>query len=331
MAVIFATNSHKSIAGGRSFFYDGADFIDSNYTNSCIRMVSDSSKENNVMGFGAPSGDEVWFHFRHWLASATSSSFADGDYLILEEADGTEVGGIYVSGGEMEAVAKGDTTVYGSPFSISTATAVLIDVHVNVNDGGDLTVEVYFNGVLSSTATAANTGGKTAPSRANFCYTDINANGSTSTNTFYVGEVIVDDADSTVGCRLAELEPDGDSTDTDWTGGHADISDGDDLTFILASSTGLDQSWTLSAYNGAGSPAEVRAVVNEYDAATTAAGPDTITPFLKISGTDYDNSNEVLGANYTGLARSVWAQNPATTSAWAVGDLASLVAGVRSV
>lgn len=327
MSVVLATNSIEAISAGATRYTAGNGIIDSDYTDDAIRMESSSGGMNYVMEFfDTPSGDEVFFHFRYRVSSAAVSNFTDGTFLALEEADGTEVALLRIDSGDFQVRAVGDSNVNGSLFTLSQNTVYTFDIHVNVNDGGDLTVTAYVDGVSSSTATAANTGGKTVPTQVRFRFQDMNASGG---NAHFFSEFIADDADSTVGCRLAQLRPDGDSTDTGWTGDWNDLADEDDGTFIEASSASLSQSWTLEAYSGAGSPTEVRAVVNEYKVQTFSSGPTSLTPYLKISSTDYDASAVDVGGNFAGLEYAVWAENPNTTSAWAVADLANLVAGIE--
>ena len=91
---------------------------------------------------------------------------------------------------------------------------------------------------------------------------------------------------------------------------------------------GDKESWTLSAYAGASSPASIRGLVTKYMASKGTTGPQNIEPLVRLSSTDYLKS-PVSPDNISAIYAD-WTVNPATSAAWATSDLTSIQVGVRS-
>lgn len=325
MAIIFTTNSPEafSLQPVRTTAYPR----DPDYTAHSLRFPVTPSTGNEVASFAnfaPPSGDVIWFHAR--ISYPQSVKYID-NFFEFQDANNNAVARLSIDSELLFVSARGDTTVGVSGSGVSDYATETLDIKVEVN--ANITVEVYRDGLLDMTAIAANTGGKGVPQVLKMLH-----NGALSTGTSYrptYSELIVDDADSTIGCRLSELLPASDGAHTDWSGtGYASLSDFDNATFLSASAEDAKQTWGLSAYGGNPSPTQVRAVVQEAFAQTQNTGPKTLTPMARISSVDYYGGGDDLGSGTSGLSRHVWATNPSTSTFWDISDLTSLETGYRA-
>lgn len=312
----------------------GGDVVDTTSTLERDTAYSPTGLEMNTAAassfeWPAASGDDTWIHFRTRTDANHVNGGSDGYWLTLKMADGTDVARIDVNDGFIFAVVYGDSTVNGGSITIGSSTNVTMDLRVSTA-GGNLTFEIYTNGSGSpiSSATAANTGGKTAPVQLLFDNIDISGS---SAPLWYYSEFIVTDSEDTRGWRLATLEPNTNGNYNQWNGGVNELGDSD-LATSASSDTGAErQSWNPTAYGGAVSPSSVRAVIGRAQAARGVAGsPSQVTQFLRISSTDYDGSAEVFATGESMPIMEVWDDNPNTASAWATADLASLEMGLLS-
>lgn len=141
-------------------------------------------------------------------------------------------------------------------------------------------------------------------------------------------EFIVTDNESTIGWRLATLEPNAAGTYTAWKGVPTNLAVLGDGLSISSDTAGEKESWTLSAYGGPATASGVRAVVNKFFAQAGAFPPTQIRPFIRHAATD------VAGITFTpsgAFHMEVLDNNPQTTLTWDTADLATLEVGVESI
>ena len=272
-----------------------------------------------------PTGD-VWLHFRYRTPAAnTTNSVVDGHLITFRAANGAQLARFDILDAGFRAEANGDTNVVGASTIPSTSTVYTYDLRLAV--GANIVLELYQNGTLISSATAANTGGKGVCRQVVFDMFDYSSN---ANGQFQLSEVIItDEAESTIGWRLATFDPISAGFHTGWEGDFNSVVNPYDGRFIYAGAADLRESWVHSAYAGPGSPTSIRAVVAKLTGDRGGSGPQNVAPFLRIGGTDYDAPSVPLDYRFKQLG--VWAQNPATSSPWTAADLAALEAGVRSL
>lgn len=298
---------------------------DTAYSPSCcqISCPSDAGFQSAIYLPVAPTGD-VWTHARVRTSSNTNATSIDGHLLSFYAAGDVLLARFDVLDGSWRAQVFGDTTVTGTGFVPTINTVFTYDFKLVV--GANITLEIYQNGSLVSSATAANTGGKGVVRTVLWEFFDMVL----SQADMFLSEVIITDGgESTIGWRLATFTPTSAGNYSDWEGDYTHLLNGFDGRFILSDAANEKESWINSNYGGPGSPASIRAVVGRVNSDRGATGPQNIAPFLRIIGTDYEAAS--VAADYKSVQLGVWDQNPATAAAWTVGALSGMEFGVKSV
>lgn len=324
MAIIFATSCARDLIGGNLSQYSGAaQSRDAAYSSEEIAVAVFS---NVASGFVTPLHDTastvVWYHFR-MNTTVDPGSSADGLFAYFKDVNGAEIARIDCNNGVFYAQASAGTVGLG--YAPLAATTVTYDIRIE-SSGTDCYIDMYVDGALVSTSTSG--ANKLLPSYMDCQMDDVVGVGQDTT--FYLSEFIIDDAESTLGCRLCEMPATADGNYTDMTGDYtalADYDDGDDIR----TDTALDKySASHGAYGGDASPTAIRAVVVSTQVTPGFSGPPGFTPFLRVGGVDYFDSSVVLPAAAVGGAVAIWPLNPDDSAAWEVSDLAGFEVGVRA-
>ena len=303
-----------------------ADIFDSDFSSEAAGVMTTSLTTGNpfTIRTEAHTGD-YWLRFRVVNRRVLEAAGQNGRWIVFLDANNEEVAEIDVSAAEFLARSLGDTTVAGSSFFVSSYSVNFFDIKINV--GSDIDIEIYQNGVLASSATAANTGGKGSIRQAKFEHADMLQFQSSNQGWMYYSEVIVTDNESTIGMRVASLDPDTQGNSNDMSGDPSALLDLENGETIFSDTVGDKESWNLTSYNGPTSPTSIRAVVTQTRSTKGLTGPQNIRHFLRIGSTDYDNGSDLtpspLGETH------IWENNPATASAWSTSDFSSLQQGVE--
>lgn len=338
MSIVFLASCAAEVAGVAIDTTTTGEF-DANYTD---RAFGPSIPTNNFadyqpMGFSLPtiSGD-LWIHFRMKVSSiyAAPGSTQTGPVWEWFSANGTSLAqvqaiGPSVSGGPgWRARVTGDTTVNGAAFAGPYGATATFDLRLQV-DSSTIQLDVYQNGTLVSTASAANTSGlkgkpKFFQEQNSYVY---NKSSGTSVPIAH-SEMVATDGESTIGWRIARLAPAADGANTAWLGGYTDIQTPYDGNMISSDTVAQKESWTVGAYAGASSPASIRGLVTKYSASKGTSGPQNLEPLVRLSSVDYIKSP--VAVNNVDAIYADWTVNPATSAAWATADLSGIQIGVRS-
>lgn len=328
MTILFV-GSRAADFGGGTIKDTNATFFDSNYCSesALVQAIFNIGKAGFFVEHAEAVSGTVWYHFNVYTGSNMSNANVDGYWFDLKDASGTLLGRYNLTDGVHRAQVYGDTTEE-SVGSMLLAEKTLQTIDVKFTAGANLEMSVYLNGVLQMTATAANTGGLSAPRQINFDHEDMVFSATDTNLRFYYSEFIITDNESTVGWHLATLTPNANGNYTNWDGGFADIQDVNDGLAISVQTANQRQSWTLSSYGGPATTSAVRAVINSFNgnAGAGGTGPQNIAPFIRHASTDVDGSNLTLGQ--TNMVE--YTVNPQTSLAWDTADLATLEVGVIS-
>ena len=336
MSIVFIASDSSDVAGVSVNTATSGDF-DANYTDRAFgpQIPSNNFADQQGMGFsvGTITGD-LWVHFR-MKANAVygpPSAAAFGVFMEFFSATGASVAAIEVrgatAGNGWRAAAYGDTTVTGTAFAGPYSATSTFDIQLTVNTS-NIILNVYMNGVLVSSATAANsTGLKGKPKFVQEQNTNTFNKSSGTTFPIAHSELVATDSESTIGWRVAALRPTGNGANTAWLGDFNDIASIGDGAAISSATVADKESWTVNAYAGPASPSSIRGLVTKYVGSKGTSGPQNIEPLVRLSSVDYmktpvtpDNTNPIYAD---------WTANPATSAPWATADLTSIQIGVRA-
>lgn len=286
--------------------------------------VSDGSSSPFTINLGAEYTD-VWVHFR-CLTPNIRNGAANGHWFDFYDGSSNVLGFADMDSDDFSIYATGDGSAKGVDVtSFPRNDNITFDFHIEVNGSTDITVSMYKDGSLVSTATNANTGGKGGLQIFSFTNDDITY---TSDTAKYSEIIVTSGGESTLGWRLACLEPDGAGFHSDFEGDHVELSDDDLATAAGAGSSGDKVSSTVT-YSGPTTTAGIRAVIAKSVATRGDSGPSTMKQFLRIGSTDYEGSAEGLSIDNTQYMEE-WATNPNTSSPWQSSELNSLEVGVKA-
>jgi hypothetical protein len=297
---------------------------DAAYSPSSVLTLGQSA----FMNIPVDAGTDFWFHFRvHWnnVGSGNASSSGIGFRII----DGT---GNVICDHEKSSSASynhvlrvfGTTTVTNATGLLFVSnTTYTIDVKLTV--GANITAELYVNGALHSTSTVANGGTvKGKPRRMLLDYSYRLNSGSTGIN-YTEGIVAVDE--STLGARLATLEPASAGAFSAWTGDVAALADADSGSGVFATAAAQRFNSVFGAYGGAASPASVRGLFLKAHATQAGAvSPTQLNQSIRIGGTNYDGAAQAIVPGVANLHE--WANDPATSAPWLTSAWAALEGGL---
>ena len=333
MTILFCGNNTLDFAGGGTDVTDagGRDSADSATSILLALPLSSLAGLPIFRNIGSFTGD-FWAHFRmHTLKDTSATGTTHRFTSITDEAGAllVAIDGV-ASASTWRVNAYGDTTVAGAAFPLAADTTLLVDVKVTVNST-NIIAEAYIGGVLASTATASNAVRlKGQPYRFTLDCKGLSTSGLTASRNLYLSEFMFASDESTVGLRLATLIPAAIGTYFDWTGGVAEISDGNLATAAVAAVSALKLSWLPSVYGGPASPTAIRAVVSRARASKGAGGPRRLKHFLRNSTVNYSGTTALVGALGRDGTMQVWDGCPWDGLAWVTGDLTSMEAGIET-
>jgi len=298
-----------------------------NFEEIGLFLTSNTSSQTGFLTLPiTPSGDIAWIHFRMWFPPGAAGGAADGLLFSFQDSGDTNIGGVDITNGNFRAFAGnliGGT--YGAEYSYSTSTTYTFDILVDTT-GSNVTVSVYIDEELVSTATRAVTVGPL--SRFNLDLWDTIAVGETDAYG-YMSDLIIDDTDSTIGRFLVNPAPTSDGSLAGFTGDYTDITtigDANEITGV----TNDSYSWNPADYAGPDAGENCVAVVVQSGGETGATGADGISAVARIGGLNYYSASETFGASTAFDTVQVFNQNPNTVAAWTIANLDAAEFGVRA-
>ena len=289
-----------------------------------VNAVKISANNGSSVPFSAtwtePTGD-VWIGFRFRAPSINAHIIAqDGIFLEFYDAANRQVGQVRTERDDEKyhAMAMGDTNVDGaSSFVAATNQTYWIDVKIAV--GANITVEFYVDGVMHSSATAANTGAKGRPVRC--VWRNLYLFDFYNPATWYYAHIAVLDGVSTIGRRFARRTPDLVATYDAFSGGVDAVKDGDIATRAASDIAGQRMSFSLAGPTGPVGASVIAGVHVKQLAQLGTAGPTGIAGFLRIGGVDYDASPGTPSPDMASPVYSTWDVNPADSTPWTTAAL----------
>jgi hypothetical protein len=289
-----------------------------------VNAVKISANNGSSVPFSAtwaePTGD-VWIGFRYRAPSINAHAIAtDGIFLEFYDAANRQIGLVRTERDDEKyrAMAVGDTSVDGaSSFVAATNQAYWIDVKIAV--GADITIEFHVDGVLHSSATATNTGGKGRPVRC--IWRNLHLFDFYNPATWYYAHIAVLDGVSTIGRRFARRTPDLVGTYDAFSGGIDAIKDGDIAKRAASDIAGQRLSFSLAGPTGPAGATTIAGVHVKQLAQLGTAGPTGIAGFLRMGGVDYDATPGTPSADLPSPVYSSWDLNPADSSPWTAATL----------
>jgi hypothetical protein len=318
MIVLYASNNVADW-GGTPAIDTTASNYDSTRVPYGMTMVDDTTYSMNTM-HKASSTDTAWYHFS-LRTSTFSGNGEDGYFGYIYNADGVAVLGIDIQDGQVRAQAFGDTTVTGALFLLPISSSTKWDIRVTVN-GTSIIGDIYIDGVIVSTATAANSSGlKTVSRQFVFAFSDAIGGAACWFSEFYVAET------STVNSRMQRRDLTTAGNDSAWTGNLANLSDEDDTTG-LTSDTAAQRS-SANTVDVSGTPT-IGAVVAMARSQRGATGPANLKQYARISAVNYDGDTHALGLDKTSEPMC-WELDPSDSGAWTAAKVNAIELGLLSV
>lgn len=269
-----------------------------------------------------PVSDEVWLQLRTVFAQNINGGLSSTNKYFLQVRD---IGGVVLCGIEASASGSGyrlrawandASPNYGAYAPWSAGNAYWIDVKVEIV-GSDITLSLYMNEVLVSTATGSRPGGSGKPRGFLFEWWPMRRTTTTST-TSYIAHFAVLDGVSTLGRRFARLRPAAAGEYEQWTGDPANLGGGGIMNAIIATAPGQRTSFTLA---GPTLPAHT-AIAGLHLAGRASGGSSVpqIAPFVRIDSVDYDGDLEPISTDVSFYCLTL-EENPETDSPWTEATL----------
>ena len=138
--------------------------------------------------------------------------------------------------------------VGATSFATGAATTHWVDVKLSV--GTDITIAFHVDGVLHSSATAANTGAKGKPALAVFNNEEMHRYYNNAE--WFYAHIAALDGVSTIGRRFARQTVNAVGTYAQWAGQVASLADGNIVTRMTSDTAGQRQNATLAGPTGPG-------------------------------------------------------------------------------
>jgi len=269
-----------------------------------------------AVGYPAPAGD-MWLGFRYVPPNSDSESITQSNAGFLEfyDADNVKIAQIrpITSTNRYHAEALGDTTVQGSSsYTAANGQPQWVDVRLAV--GANITIEFFVDGVLQSTATAANTGAKGKPVQVVFV--NVGLHGTSTSRTWYYAHISVLDGVSTIGRRFVRRSPNAIASFNQMTGSIDALKDNDIATRVASTAAGQRMSFSLTGPTGPASVSAIAGVHLKQIAQAGTDGPDAIAGFLRVGGVNHDASPVTVPDLAPLPVYSSWAVNPVDDSPW---------------
>jgi hypothetical protein len=281
------------------------------------------------IAFDPPAGD-LWLGFRYVPPSGDSENIteASANFLEIHDADLVRIAQIRPlnSTKRYHAIAHGDTSVQGtSTYTAANGQPQWIDLRLVV--GADITIEFHVDGLLQSSATAANIGGKGPPVQITFANSGLH--GASVSRTWSYAHLAVLDGVSTIGRRFVRRSPEPIATFNQMAGGIEALQDGDIGSRVSSTAPGQRLSFTLVGPTGPVAAAAIAGVHLKQITQGGTQGPQAAAGFLRMAGVNHDVTAVPVPAFAPKSVYSSWAFNPATDSAWTSASLPAEV-GIRS-
>lgn len=271
----------------------------------------------------------LWAHMYLYQEALPGSS---SDYFVFTNADGSETQYKVIMNSDgswtFQRWKSGAFTTIGST---TAAVAVIqngaaeIDFQI-VRHPTTGTFNVYKNGT-SIFSFSGNTDTENTIGRLRF---NGFASGAQELN---VSQVIIAD-ESTLTWKLQTLAPDGNGSNTAWTGDYTSIDEAvlDEGDFIETNTLGTTETATVSNINAAYAAYNVKAVeVGIRGSNDSGSAINDLQAVVRTGGNNYQSAN--LGFTKDGSVQSkfaIWNTNPQTSSAWTQSEVNALEVGVRS-
>lgn len=270
----------------------------------------------------APSGTEMWYHFRH--AQTSNSINFDGTFLTIQDGNSVDVARMGYSDGSVFVSAVGDTTSSTGAQQLALNTAYSMDIQVIV--AATITCRWYINGALYGEVTVGNSvGGKGVPRSVTWSPT----NTLLTTSATYASEIVIADED-TRGMRVREMRPKAFGIFQEWDGSINALRDTDLATGISTDTALRRVSFGVSNIENVQPGDVINRVVAQTYAQKGETGLGTFNHFFRFKNGDLaDGANQTL-TNLGQFFIEEFALNPNTSLAWQPADFGSLQTGVRS-
>lgn len=282
--------------------------------------------------FGVASGNTFSVGFALRIDDLSGCSTGKAILSFLGAAGATAVCKLGVDINGALHFGRGDFTTNdichsaNSTLQISTWNYVEIELTRSATVG---IVNVYFNGALVATASAANTGA-IAIDTLSFFTEFYNANKD-------VDDLYVTNVATKLGeCRIDTLRPSADTAQKDWTpsSGITDFSrvneahfDGDTTYISAAVATNYD---LFDVDNLTTSPASVFAVQTVMAARKDDATTRQVRTKMKNGATTTNGTTQNMGTSF-GFTTDLYQTNPNTAAAWTAADVNAMQLGVEVV
>lgn len=260
-------------------------------------LVSGSAATESAMLRVGDANTVDDFYFRAYIRVATLPSTLI-KVMMIENAAGTDLGSIRMNtNGTLELWNDEDTAQIGSDSSaLATSTWYRLELRADCTStcagAGSAIVDARIDGVSFASATNVNwaTGfrnfnwGIIEAATAEFNWDDIAVNNDSSINTAWPGDGSV-----------VTIRPDGNGTNTAWTGTSADVDDtpGVDTTFANCTTTPQAEDYTLSNPTAITAGDNIRLAQVNVRQTSTGVNAHTYAIALFVGATDNDASGTI--------------------------------------
>lgn len=291
--------------------------FDANLDVNGIRFIASRSFALSFsFGFASPAAD-LWLGFRYVPPNADADIITEANASFIEFFDANHVRVAQIqpvaSTERYHAVARGDTTVQGnSSYTAPNGQPQWIDVRVAV--GASITIDFYVDGVLHSTATAANTQAKGKPVQ--IVFPNVGLHGSVSARTWYYAHFAVLDGVSTIGRRFVRRTPNAIATFSQMAGSIDALKDEDVGTRVSSNAAGQRLSFSLTGPTGPAAVAAIAGIHVKQIVQAGTEGPQASAGFLRMGGVNHDAAPVTVPTLAPRGVYSTWALNPTDSSVW---------------
>jgi hypothetical protein len=272
------------------------------------------------------SSASLWVH-ANFQATVGTGTTSNEQILLVRSPDGvsrivlrqTGVAGTMKVSTRNAAGSFVDLGTASGTWAASTNTS--LDLFINYVGAG--AVKLYLAGVLVVNFSGdPRTDAATTLNRVDFASV---GNGSNAGNSCTWSEIIIADED-TRAMALWTLAPQAAGNTQSWTPNtlgninKATINDG---TLISTSTNNALSQWTTPTSAPAGNW-DVKAIVQEARVEVGTTGPQHFDWSLRTASTDFTGgASNAPTTSFSNFNNFIWATNPNTSAAWAIGDIAS--------
>lgn len=269
----------------------------------------------------APIGD-LWLGFRYVPPNGDAQTIgeATANFLEFYDALNNRIAQIrpMTTTSRYHAFAHGDTSVQGnSSYAASNGQPQWVDVRVAV--GVTITIDLYVDGVLHSTASAANTQAKGKPVRVVFANSNIH--GGFISRVWSYAHIAILDGVSTIGRRFVRRTPGTLGAFAQMSGSLDALKDDDISTRVSSNVVGQRLSFSLAGPTGPAAVSAIAGVHIKQIAQAGTEGPTAASSFLRIAGVNHDAAPSYVPALMPKALYSTWATNPTDGSPWTSATL----------